>query len=59
MGCSRHAAATEFCSAALPQNPVSILLPNIVQIILDKLAVLHKEKRQRGGSRLDSRESLR
>jgi hypothetical protein len=32
---------------------VSNLLPNTVQIILDKPAVLNKEERQRGGSRLD------
>jgi hypothetical protein len=37
---------------------VSNLLPNIAQIILDKIAVLDEQERGRGGSRFDDRESL-
>jgi len=36
---------------------VSILLPNISQIVLDNLALRNYGKRQRDGSRLENRES--
>ena len=34
---------------------LSILLPNKLQIILDNIAVLNEQKRERGGSRFENR----
>jgi len=41
------------------KNPPVNFVTNIVQIILDKLAVLNEQKRERGGSRFHNHESLR